>query len=301
MNNSASFMNFNDLTELGIARVQAQNALQWLARMALSYASAGHDVAPPLLWNSAARTITTPEVTAAISLQLSLPDLGLQFLHGGKPSPHLLEIDGKSSTEIEAWLLVEMLHRDFDRDKFSKQLPYSWKDLMSGDEVKYAPQALADSLYSFTQWLQAAALILVDVKRELSASFGENDAPPPILWPAAQSDLVCWPDRFDTGFLARVASDLGAGVGSIKIAFTFGDNDGSPAGFLIRPENFDPRQAELIGGFLTMSSIRRHRMSFGHIAAYLATKAKHVLDAVSKVHLSAWRVADVDEHGRPGM
>ena len=94
------------------ARDETQNLPQWLARMTRSFATP-HDHLPDtaLFWNGDHKVLSTPEIAGGTVLQLQLPGLILQFAEDGKPVPHPLEVDGKSSAEIEAWLLVEMLHR----------------------------------------------------------------------------------------------------------------------------------------------------------------------------------------------
>ena len=56
---------------------------------------------------------------------MRLPTLEMQFHEHGKPVPHILDPEEHSPAEVEAWMLVELLHRGVDREKFSKTLPYS--------------------------------------------------------------------------------------------------------------------------------------------------------------------------------
>ena len=44
----------------------------------------------------------------------------MQFREHGKPMPHILDPEEHSPAEVEAWLLVELLHRGVDHTKFSK-------------------------------------------------------------------------------------------------------------------------------------------------------------------------------------
>ena len=84
----------------------------------------------------------------------------MQFQERGKPVPHLLDPEEHSPAEIEAWLLVELLHRGIERDKFSKSLPYVIANLMSGDAEDYSPEACAGGLELLNAWFGAAASVL---------------------------------------------------------------------------------------------------------------------------------------------
>src|SRR4029078_3651398 len=59
-----------------------------------------------------------------LALELRLPSLQKQFQKRGKLVPPILVPEERSQAEVEAWILVELLHRGLDRDKFSKSLPY---------------------------------------------------------------------------------------------------------------------------------------------------------------------------------
>src|SRR5262249_46221836 len=107
------------------ARNEAQNAAQWVARLSSSYADTRDDGEArfALNWDPSTATLSSLEIGVDTHVQLQLPGLTLQFTEDGRPVPHLIEIDGKSPAEIEAWVLVELLHRDFDREDFRRDLP----------------------------------------------------------------------------------------------------------------------------------------------------------------------------------
>ena len=142
------------------AREQTLNVVQWLARVANSYVAAGLPQDRVALYFAPNGAFVTKTFDRDIALEMRLPSLEMQFQERGRPMPHILDPEEHSPAEVEAWLLVELLHRGLDRDKFSKALPYTIKNLMSGDAEDYSPQACAPGLAQLTAWFRAAASVL---------------------------------------------------------------------------------------------------------------------------------------------
>src|SRR5580704_2514685 len=114
-----------DLDALAKAKMEAINLVQWLARIANSYVTES----PPerrteLEFRAADAAFFTKPFDRNLALEMRLPSLEMQFLDGGNPVPHILDPEEHSPAEIEAWILVELLHRGIDREKFSKKLHY---------------------------------------------------------------------------------------------------------------------------------------------------------------------------------
>ncbi len=150
-----------DLSELAQARVEAINIVQWLARIAGSYASAGMPNCPThLRFRPYDAAIVTSQFDKGIALAMRLPTLELQFLDNGRRVPHVFNPEEHSPAELEAWILVELLHRGIDRDKFSKALPYTVPSLLTGDAEDYSPQLCRDGLVRLTTIMQDAAAVL---------------------------------------------------------------------------------------------------------------------------------------------
>ena len=95
-----------------------------------------------------------------LALELRLASLEMQFREHGKPMPHILDPEEHSPAEVEAWLLVELLHRGVDHTKFSKALPYTIPGLMTGDSEDYSPRSCRQGLAQLAAWLQNAADVL---------------------------------------------------------------------------------------------------------------------------------------------
>jgi hypothetical protein len=141
------------------ARNQTLNLAQWLARIANSYV-AGDSPEDRVLLSFSRGVFVTRTFDRGFALELRLPGLELQFQERGKPMPHILNPEEHSPAETEAWILVELLHRGIERDKFSKALPYAIDNLMSGDAEDYTPEACAGGLELLNAWFCAAASVL---------------------------------------------------------------------------------------------------------------------------------------------
>jgi hypothetical protein len=152
------------------AHKEALNIAQWLARVALSYVTDGDPARHiDLEFRAADTALVTKSFADGVTLEMRLPDLRLQFLQNGKPVPHVFDPQERSPAEAEAWILVELLHRGIDREKFSTNLPYTVPGLLTGDAEDYAPQAYRDGLAQLTDWFGKAAGVLKGTARACGA------------------------------------------------------------------------------------------------------------------------------------
>jgi hypothetical protein len=173
------------------ARWQALNVAQWLARIAGSFVDEPAAERLALRWLSDGPAIVTPRFAGGLALEMRFPDMALQFLENDQPSPHRLVPEGRSPAEVEAWILVELLHRGLDRDRFSKALPYDMPGLLSGDAVPYAPEACQAELEELSHWYRTAA--------EMFSS----------LAPHAPGGIVCRPHTLHLTVTTASADDAG--------------------------------------------------------------------------------------------
>lgn len=163
------------------ARTETLNLVQWLARIANSYVAGRATEDRVLLeFRAADAAFVTKTFNGKLALELRLPTLEMQFLDSGQPMPHILDPEEHSPAEVEAWLLVELLHRGVDREKFSKKLPYTIPGLMTGDADDHSPQACKQGLTQLIAWFQNAAVILDAAARDSS-----------------KVTVVCWPQTLE--------------------------------------------------------------------------------------------------------
>jgi hypothetical protein len=150
-----------DVDALAKARSETINLIQWPARIANSYVVANEpDERVTLEFRPAATAFVTKAFDRNLSLELRLPLLEMQFLENGKAVPHIFDPEERSPAEVEAWFLVELLHRGVDRSKFSKKLPYDIFGLMSGDADDHSPQSCLPALTQLTAWYRNAAAVI---------------------------------------------------------------------------------------------------------------------------------------------
>lgn len=156
-----------DPVALGAARQQLINAVQWPARLAHSFLAHEPDDAHILLAAEAGdgKLVSRPFLPG-LAIELAVGDLALQFREDGRPSPHVLQLDGRTPSQAEAWILVELLHRHADRDRFSKALPYELARPMTGDASEYEPEKHAAGLAELARWLANAAHALTEAGRD---------------------------------------------------------------------------------------------------------------------------------------
>jgi hypothetical protein len=223
----------DDLTELARARAEAINLVQWPARVACSYVtSAVPEQRTDLEFRAANAALVTRQFADGVALEMRLPDLHLQFLHNGKAVPHVFDPQERSPAEAEAWILVELLHRGIDREKFAKKLPYAIPGLLTGDAEDYAPQTCRQGLIQLADWFGKAAAVLQAAARARGLD---------------KADIVCRPQTLDL-----VLAPLGAKF--IPLGFSPG-NKQSPepyfyAGGETNPTSPKPPRAVVSGSKL---------------------------------------------------
>lgn len=162
-----------DRQKFGQARHQLHSLVQWLARTERSYGPANSsDAGIVLQWCPSRQAITTSRFERGLQLELRLPEMILQFREEGEAVKHALHAEEHSPAQVEAWLLIELLHRGVDRTKFSKELPYDVSGLMSGDGEEFSPEGYQLELEALTGWLSRAA---AEISRASGSDFHGRD------------------------------------------------------------------------------------------------------------------------------
>jgi len=236
-----------------VAARQAASAAQWLARFANSWLAAEPGNPQLLLGFDAAQgTLVTRPVVAGLALELRLADLSLQLLENGTPSPHRMELQDRTPAHVEAWLLVELLHRAVVRDRFSKALPWSTADLMNGDSEEFTPDSLGGELAAIGRAFALAGPVL--------AQMGGIEA----------DGVRCSPDNFHTA----VAIGAGPAAGPMLLA-------GVAPGDAITPEPYfyvaralpRPGRSAPPAVVLGLGEIERRQLGVDEIVAALRVAA----------------------------
>jgi len=178
-----------------------------------------------LCWDAERAALVTQEFAPGLTLELRLPGLVMQFREDGRPAPHVFEFDDRTPAEAEAWVLVELLHRRLDRDRFSKLLPYEFCDLMTGDAVPYVVEPLQTGLEELATWFTNAALVLGRLAEEHSS------ADTNVL------NVSCWPESFHVAVLLN-GNDAGArSRETLRVGWSAGDDEQSAPYFYVSPHH----------------------------------------------------------------
>lgn len=203
--------------KLNAARRQAHNAVHWLVRFAHSYIEPedgnGHT---QLVWNPRDGVIQTKPFLDDYSVELRVGPLEMQFREGDKPVPHTLDFGERTPAHVEAWVLVELLHRGIDRSRYSKDLPYAPNDLMWGDHEDFEPEAFKTELGIIEASFRAGAAVLQALRRSEDSGV------------AADAPLSCWPEPFQIGY--EIGLPPGSGSRRLRIGISPGDG--------VRPEPY---------------------------------------------------------------
>ena len=164
-----------DVDALAKARSELTNLIQWPARIANSYVAGDlSDERVTLEFRPGTAAFVTKTFDQRLSLELRLPTLELQFIENGKAAPHIFDPEERSPAEVEAWFLVELLHRGVDRSKFSKKLPYDISGLMTGDADDHSPQSCLPALTQLTAWYRNAAAAIDAVASDIGVRGGQD-------------------------------------------------------------------------------------------------------------------------------
>lgn len=191
------------LAKLREARLQAHNGAQWVARLAHSYLD--HEVGDThldLTWDETDGALVGRDIGEGLSVGLDTADLALQFRENGKRVPHKIELDARSPAKVEAWFLVELLHRHRDRERFSKALPFEIAGLMTGDALDFSHESHAEGLAELARWQANAALLLRQIVGD-------------------KARIISSPYHFD---IAAVVPIEGRGNAAVRAGFAPGDD-----------------------------------------------------------------------------
>ena len=248
-------------TAMKAPRRQAQNALHWMARIANSYLEPDEKNRHiELLWNPETRSIRTKEFLSKHSIEFRLEALELQFCENGTPVPHTLSFQERTPAHVEAWILIELLHRDLNRDQFSKILPYEGAELMMGDTEEHEVEEHASELAALHDCFCDAAEICTAVADGLKDNddgfIASKDIP-----------VVCWPQLFHLG----IELDLQPGYGSQSIRTGLSAGDGlRPSPFFFTATNNEAEAGDFeASSILPIERIAADNISENDVVSFL--------------------------------
>ena len=188
-------MDFHRLHE---ARLQAHYAAQWLARAArATIPKRSDDSHMNFGWDHGFGGLVTHELPDGSRLGLRIGDLTLAFLD---KAPVELSLDGRTDTEVRAWLAGQMAARGLKGD-VGAALPYEIPHHVLELGARYSLEELVPAFGVLSVWFSNALDILEFVRGKLSGKKLSGPAP------------RCWPHHFDMDVIVSFGRDQGMGVG----------------------------------------------------------------------------------------
>ena len=193
----------NSLVE---ARLQAYQAVQWLARVArANLAPLPDDSHTSLSWDETGSALVSAEFPGKIKFGLRLPSLILFATGHGE-----LELDGKRDARAGAWIDGVAKAAGLKPASGAK-LPYEIPARQGLYERQLQQQALG-------YWYEAAVDIIEEIRDKI-ASIGAGPSP-----------LRCWPHHFDIATLLTLKAGR-----SINIGMSPGDDHYDQPYFYVSP------------------------------------------------------------------
>lgn len=247
------------------ARFEAHNALFWMARGANSFLDPiDGNRHLDLNWQDEKHILSTAIFDGDLQIGLTLPKLEMFFQHNGEKVKHSFWFDERTPAFVEAWYLVELLHRDRDRGRFSIDLPFTSANMLLGDTQEHEASAVATELQAIHDMIVFTRSIFASIEGFLSEHIDDRE-----------SKLLCSPEAFrfkqhiTDGKTNGSVIDLGLSVGDDlrPTPFYFAINSNSVSASHNHPLDYEPST------ILSLEVIHRDKMSQDDIIQNLLEKS----------------------------
>jgi hypothetical protein len=217
-----------DRNALRTARIQAHDAVQFLARSARAYvpprADDGHT---NLGWDGALGGFTTHPLKGDLRLGLSIADLTLRWLgEGSEPAqafPQIFPLNGRADAPARKWLGEKLAAAGLDPGLLDKPSPYAMPDPAPAGGPVYDAAKNAAALAELAAWFANAHDALGLVREEMVAR-GFTVSPP-----------RCWPHHFDLAALIALDPPESPKARSVNAGLSPGDGYYGEPYFYVSP------------------------------------------------------------------
>lgn len=209
---------------------EAHNAIFWMSRGANSFLpSAPENEHLHLFWHKASGNFRTKLFEKKLQIGLNVPDLELYFCEDGVKVPHSFWLDDKTPAFVEAWYLVELLHRDVDQSKFSTKLPFGSPSMLMGDTQDHKASDYPQELEALNRCIIKTINLLENIS--IARSQIKNLS-------FKQNSVVLEPETFTIEL--EIFSDKNKGK-TVKIGFNLGDRLRPGPFFFVKDTNQNHR------------------------------------------------------------
>lgn len=202
-----------DPRDLMEARLQAHQAVQWLARAAYAnIAPLAGDQHANLGWNDVYGALMTRDMAGDVAIGLRLRDLTL-FIERDGVASSALTLDGTANHDAGLWLAEELVGSGLEAVDYDAGLPYGddLPKLVTGLEGGFAVDGLQTHLAELSAWFANADAVLRIIHRE-----NADLSPGP-------SEVRCWPHHFDIATLISLDDRDPEEARSIGVGMSPGD------------------------------------------------------------------------------
>src|SRR5438128_304564 len=152
-----------DQRRLSEARLQAHNAVQWLARAARAYVPPLPDDAHTNLgWNDEADGFVTHPLRDGSRISLNIANLTLSLQHNGLVLPFILH--GHTDPEVRDWLGTQLRARSLDAAALDQPAPYTVPERKPADDARYDAVDVAEGLTELAAWFANAHCSLEPIR-----------------------------------------------------------------------------------------------------------------------------------------
>lgn len=213
-------------TQYRDARVEAHNALFWMARSAHSFLDpTAENRHLSLFWHKDNNDFRTRVLVDGLQIGLYLPDLELYFCENEEKAPHSFWLDDRTPAFIEAWYLVELLHRHIDQEKFSTSLPFESNSMLMGDTQEHSASVFKTELAAINFCIIKA----VDLLQKVANCLSEHDN-----FSIKQGQISLEPEAFTVVLRANLSFCLEK---TLLVGFSVGDHLRPAPFFFIKTVN----------------------------------------------------------------
>jgi hypothetical protein len=220
-----------DSGRLREARLQAHQALQWLARAARAFVMPHPDDRHTSLdWDDTLDGFVTHPLDNDLHLGLGLTELRLVL--AGPSVQVSFTLDGGTDAEARLRLGELMAAHDLDPARLDAKPPYEIADHKVAHGAAYDAGSLRDALSDLAAWFANAYLSLGRVREQMIA---RGLAPSPVR---------TWPHHFDMATLSLLEMGHAEHAASVNAGFSPGDEHYEEPYFYVSPHPY-PAPAKL--------------------------------------------------------
>ncbi|HXW24807.1 MAG TPA: hypothetical protein VEK73_08685, partial [Xanthobacteraceae bacterium] len=198
-------------SRLRAARLEAHDAVQWLARAARAFVAPQPDDSHTNLgWDDRLDGFFTHPLTGELRLGLNLAGLRLE-LYDPQSGTESYSLAGRTDAQARRWLGDQLDARGLDAKKLDAPAPYAMPEHAVAGGGTYGAGDLADALAELAAWFANAHRSLGAIRAQTMGR------------PLAAAPVRCWPHHFDIATLTLLERGDAEHARSVNAGLSPGD------------------------------------------------------------------------------